>query len=360
MKTKARGNGQGTAFKRGKTWTAQVVVGWKQPDDLRKAPIPIKRTKSGFPTKAEAIAYCPELFKTAGRENRPARMTLNAVYLAWERAYEPRVGESTMRCYRSAYAHFCVIKDVYIDLISANDLQKCMDECTQGKRTHQLMKVTARLLWAYAMDSNLVEKDVTQNLYTGKGKSTQRKPITEKQLETIRSVIGIEPYADYIYAQCYLGYRPGELLGLKKSDLHKQDGTYYFTAGCKTEAGINRTVVVHEKILPIILERFNQPDTEFLFPMRCENKKHEFTGYKQMTTNYYCKTVFRPLMEKLGFGTDLVPYSARHTFADKLKNAAGDERDKAALMGHTDYDFTRSRYQSTNLDDLKLVTESIK
>ena len=359
MKRKIRGNGQGCAYKRNRTWTAQVIVGWKPPEDLHNPPIPIKRTRSGFKTKSEALAFCPELVKISDPDQPPLKMTLGDVFEAWEESYQSRIGQSTMAGYRSAFGHFDAVRSRYINSISAADLQNCMDACTQGKRTHQLMKVLAGLLWAYAMDSNIVEKDVTKNLYTGKGKSVQRKPITEKELEIIRNAIGIEPYAEYVYAQCYLGYRPGELLGLKKTDLHEQDGTYYFVAGAKTEAGIDRTVVVHDKILGIILKQYKQPGTEYIFPMKCYNRKNEFVGYKKMETNYYNKSVFKPLITKLNLDPDLVPYSARHTFADKLKNAAGDERDKAALMGHTDYDFTRARYQSTNLDDLKLVTQSI-
>ena len=53
-------------------------------------------------------------------------------------------------------------------------------------------------------------------------------------------------------------------------------------------------------------------------------------------------------------------YSARHTYSDKLKQAAGDKKDKAALIGHTDYDFTQHRYQSSSLEDLAKVVDPIK
>ena len=58
-KPKSRGNGQGTAYKRGNTWTAQVVVGWKNG-------CPVKRTKGGFATKRDAINYCPTLLANPG------------------------------------------------------------------------------------------------------------------------------------------------------------------------------------------------------------------------------------------------------------------------------------------------------
>ena len=60
---KTRGNGQGTAYKRGNVWEAQVIVGWKLSDKPDAPPYPIKRRKSGFKTKAAAIAYCNELRK---------------------------------------------------------------------------------------------------------------------------------------------------------------------------------------------------------------------------------------------------------------------------------------------------------
>ena len=38
----------------------------------------------------------------------------------------------------------------------------------------------------------------------------------------------------------------------------------------------------------------------------------------------------------------------------------GDDKDKAALIGHTNFDFTRQQYQSSPLEDLKAVTDTIR
>ena len=103
MKRKVRGNGQGTAYKRGRTWTAQVVIGYRDNKTPGGQRVPIKRTKGGFHTKAEAIAACAYLAKSQGVS---ARMTLKDVYNAWETAYSPRVGDSTMVNYKAAYKHF--------------------------------------------------------------------------------------------------------------------------------------------------------------------------------------------------------------------------------------------------------------
>lgn len=355
-RTKSHGNGQGCAYKRGKTWEAQVTVGWKPPAEPGGHPIPIKRRKGGFKTKVEALAACEELKTATGFRHRP---TMKEVYDSWEQWYEPRVGASTMTCYVSAFKHFSPLHNVFIDLITAGDLQDCMDNCTAGKRTHQNMKTIAGLLWRYAFDRDFVTKDVTENLYIGKHETVQREPITEAELEVIRQAIPEEPFADYVYAMCYLGFRPGEFLALKKTDLHTEDGFTYLVGGCKTEAGKNRRVPVPAQILSIVQNRLNTVSTDYLFPQYVYNKKGEFIGYRQMTDSYFRESVFKPLMHRLGIAEGKTPYCARHTYSDKLKRAEGDAKTKAALMGHTDYAFTQSHYQSTDLSELRAVAESI-
>ncbi len=356
MKSKARGNGQGCAYKRGSVWEAQVIVGWRQPADAAHKPIPEKRRKSGFRTKREALAYCEEMRK---QHKTPGKITLANLFLRWKEAYQNRVKPKTMEGYRQAFDHFKQLHSVYVDLINAADLQKCLDDCKEGKRTHELMKTTANLVWKYAIDSGYITQNVASNLYTGKGKSVQRQPITEAELQLIRDVIGVEPYAEYVYCLCYLGFRPTEFLSLMKEDCHSEGQIRYLIGGSKTEAGTDRTVVIPQQIDQIITQRLSVIGTDLIFPMVCHNRKGEFTGYKQMTHNYFNNFVFKPLMDRLGI-SDRVPYSARHTYADKLKKADGDAKDKAALIGHSDYDFTQHRYQSAPLEDLKLVVDSLK
>ena len=159
---------------------------------------------------------------------------------------------------------------------------------------------------------------------------------------------------------CYLGFRPGEFLKLKKTDFHKENGISYLIGGSKTDAGRDRRVPVPSAIREIITNRLNVIGTDYLFPRTATNRKGEFIGYKEMSDAYFRESIFKPLMEKLGIAEGKVPYCARHTYSDKLKNASGDDKAKAEIFGHTDYNFTRKRYQSTDLKDIKKVADSIK
>lgn len=364
-KPKHRANGTGTAYRRRgqKTWTAEVTTGWRDlppldldnPDNKRQR-IPVKKSKGGFKTRAEALSYCEQLKKREPIE----QTTLMEVYTKWEPWYKPRVDKDTFGCYRAAFAYFKPLHGKPIRTITAGNLQQCMDDCPRGHRTHQNMKVTAGLLWAYAIDHNITEKDVTRNLYIGKGQSVQREPLSDIEVERIRQQIGKELYAGYIYALCYLGYRPGEMLEIKKEQVTEHNGVLYIVEGKKTDAGRDRIVPVHKKIEAIIRAQMQTEGTDMLFPMHKLNRKGEFLYYKPMTDNYFNKYAFRPLADKLGIPGNKVPYSARHTFSDKLKDADGTDKTKAALIGHKSYEFTKKAYQSTDLDELNQTMASIK
>ena len=367
-KPKVRGNGQGCAFQRPgqRTWTVEVVVGWKYPNgDPTKPKRPVRKTKGGFATKKDALDYVSTLQLQGDKR---VRMTMEEVYLAWKTFYAPRVGESTMGNYMYAYQHFSSLHGAYIDLITAEDLQQCMDNCKSGKRTHENMRCVANLLWKYAIDKNIIDRNVAANLFTGRGVSVQREALTEEEELAIKAVIGKERYAEYIYCLCWLGYRPGEMLQLRKDQLffaqvkseQQMLNIYYFVNGKKTDAGRDRVVVVPDAILPIILDRLYVPGTELVFPQYqfSREKEPKLICFKQMTDAYLRSSVFKPMMERLGIAEGKVPYSGRHSYADKLKNASGSDKDKAALIGHSNYTFTQDKYQSSHLADLYTLVNS--
>ena len=138
-KAKTRGNGQGTAYlaPNKKSWIAHVTV---------YNPKKEQRKKGGFPSKNAALAYCTIL--RAEMTNEAPKIepkTLKQIYEEWEPWYEPRV--KSMSGYKAAYSHFKPLHERLIETITAGDLQACMDDCEAGKRTHQMMKVVAGLLW---------------------------------------------------------------------------------------------------------------------------------------------------------------------------------------------------------------------
>ena len=365
-RAKSRGNGTGCAYwdPIHRYWVAQVIDGYRRPEDKTKQMIPVKKTKAGFKRREDALAYCKTL-----RDEKPDvhNETLLQIYEAWEPWYSPRIDASTMAGYRAAFKYYGSLNNERIVDITAGDLQQCMDACPRGKRTHQNMKVVAGLIWKYARDKHIVSQVESDNLFTGRGHSVKREALTDIEVEKVRQSIGSIRYAEYIYALCYLGYRPGEMLELRKDQVIEHKGRLFLIEGKKTDAGRNRTVPVHQKIEDIVRARLMIPGTDLVFPQYVfdrPNKKNDqnppLVAFKEMTDNYLRSMVFKPMMAQLGIAEGKVPYAARHTFSNKLKKAAGDAIDKAALMGHSSYTFTQTNYQSTDDDERLAIVDSMK
>lgn len=348
MKGRTRPNGAGTAYKRGRTWTARIVTGWRVAEDGHA--LPVWRTKGGFSTKRDALAYC-ETLKNAPKTVR--KLTMQEIYTQWLPTHQNRVSKSTMDCYKAAWKYFKPIHHLPFADIDLDDLQECVDECGKGKRTKENMKAVAGLLMKYAIPRHQTDLNYAEYIHTGNDAKGTHPAFSMEQVELIRQQIGITPHAEDIYVLIYTGFRPSELFALTKADY--QDGILY--GGIKTEAGKNRAVPVSPRIMPYIQARLNGP-YNLLFPR---------DGGQPMSAKYFRDNYFYPVIAAAGIQplptpdhpAYYVPYSCRHTFANLLKNAPGSDKDKAGLIGHEDYRTTKKHYQSADLEAFKTIINSL-
>ncbi len=333
-----RPNGTGTAFRRNGGWCAQITLGMylDASGKMRRK----YKTRSGFKTKTEALAYCESLRNGPPKDSNE---TLYSLFQRWQPTHEARVGKSTMGCYRAAFQYFSALHGMSVSLIRPADWQSCIDSCPRGKRTRENMRAIAGLLNKFALDQDIISRNYATNLFTGRDRKGTRPAFTWDEVEIIRQAVGSLDYADYVYTLIYTGFRPSELFALTKESYNARDNV--LVGGAKTEAGINRIVPVYSGLLPIIEARLSSP-SRWLFPKKDNS---------QMNERYFRDACFNPLMEQLGI-KDRLPYSCRHTFANLLKLSRGSDTDKAALIGHADASMTKY-YQSADLDALRSIVE---
>ena len=339
-RTKQRGNGTGTAIKRGKTWTARVTIGWEMKDGKK---IQKYRTFGGFATKTDAENYCYTL-KTNHRAPNPTD-SFSVVYDRWQKEYDDRIAVSTMATYKAAWKYFSDLHPLPMTDISVSQLQQCINDCPKGRSTLNDMRTVCSLVYKYAVINKIVTTNLAQYLYVNGKKKGTRPAFTADELEKIRLAVGKIPYADYVYFMCLTGFRPNEMLSLKKDAYDKAHNA--LIGGFKTEAGKDRTVPLNAKLAPILDERMAF-DSEYIFPR---------PDGSLMDDEHFRKYCFNPLMETLGI-TDRVPYSCRHTFANLLKNVKGSDTDKAALIGHSDASMTKY-YQSADYESLRSIIDAM-
>lgn len=354
---RVRANGVGTAYKRGKSWTAKVTVGSKCViENGKPRTVYVRVTKGGFSTKTEALQYCPTLLKEASEKSArkdKARLTVQQIYDAWLPTHESKVGKSTMDCYRAAWKYFAPLREEYFADIDLDDLQECVDDCDKGRRTKENMKALAGLLFKYAIPRHQTDMNYAEFINVGTEAKGTRPSFTREQVELIRQQIGKVPHAEDIYVLIYTGFRPTELFNLTKEQV--VDGVLY--GGIKTQAGKDRAVPVSKKIESIIESHLKNP-SNYLFPR---------DDGERMSSRYFRDTYFYPVLEAAGIQpiptpdkpAYYVPYSTRHTFSNMLKDIPGSDTDKAGLMGHEDYRTTKKQYQSVELEALRRIVAAL-
>ena len=352
-KPKARGNGTGSVYKLPNgTWIAVRILGWNIDDAGMKHKNTV--SKSGFRTKKEALEYLPRLTREEKQE-RKNTITFKQLYDIWEPTH--KCGKSTMDCYRAAMNHFKSLWCERMSEITVDDLQECMDECPAGKRTMQNMKAVCGLLYKYAIPRHYATINMGQYLVVNGEAGLGKEGLPISALDKLAKAVGVVPYADYIVAECYLGFRPSELLALDVSDYNRANKT--LTGGSKTEAGKNRVVTISPKIQNIIDQLTQNKITGPIFCSE-DGSRLNIKGYRE---KFYealdtCG-IDNPTTEVNGISRKrYTPHSCRHTFSTLMKNVPGADKDKLSLIGHTSTEMLR-HYQDVDLEGLRKITDAI-
>lgn len=348
---KTRGNAQGSVYKLPNgTFRAVVTLGYTvDPDGKKHRKI---RAKEGFKTKKAALDYLPQL--RIVRE-KPKTITLQQLYDRWLPTH--RAGKDTINCYKAAAKYFQPLWHVQLGEIDIDDLQDCMDECPRGKRTHENMKALCGLLYKYAVPRGLASLNLGQYLIVDAAAGAGKVGLPLDALEKLKKAVDAVTYADYIVAQCYLGFRPSELLAL---DVRDYDPTRRaFVGGAKTDAGRDRVVTVSPKI---------QPTIDALVAGRKEGQVFRSAEGGTLTLPAY-RAAFYAALEAAGVENPMhtvngveyhtfTPHSCRHTFATLMKGVKAPEKDKLELIGHTSETMLH-HYQDVDIEALRRITDAL-
>ena len=347
---KSRGNGTGSVYQLpNRTWIAIKTVSYETDKDGKLHRI--TRSRSGFKSKKDAV----NALGSISTERRAPASTFLQVYNAWEPTHQ--ASRSTMDCYRAAKKYFAPLYHIKMADITVDDLQECLDECPKGKRTQQNMKALCGLLYKYAIPRNLATLNMGQYITVHAKDDGRKDALPDEAVAVLEANAGIIPGADYILCQCYLGFRPSELLSLDASNYNREERA--FVGGSKTDAGRDRIVTVSPKIQPIVDRLLKD---KVYGPVFCAEDGHK------MDLKVY-RAMFYEVLERCGIENPVeevdgvkrrkyTPHSCRHTFATMMKRVAGSDKDKLELMGHTSGEMLR-HYQDVAFEDLRKITDAL-
>ena len=300
-----RGNGLGTAYKRGSTWTAMVVVGWLPPVD-GAAPRPVKHTKGGFRTKREALDYCVTM---RGENYSPDRKApaLMEYWTTYEGGEFEQLSKSKQSAYRGAWKKLEPLHWRRVDQIGVTDLRSLVADVAPTHYTARDCKTVLTKLFELAGADGWCPKDLPSYIVLPKLEEKERRVFSDVEQGALWKLYesGDMRAAIPLLMIC-TGMMPGEMQALRVEHIdletHKITGV-----GMKTKVRRESPVFLPEDVLPVVEDLIAHAQPSGYIWARNEDKWY---------SEYYAA------LDAAGCRR-LEPYCCRHSTATRLAITEG-------------------------------------
>ena len=336
-KAKARGNGQGSVYKDGSTWTATITLGYYlDKDGKRKRKI---KRKKGFRTKTDAINYLPTL--RAETESAPKR-TVADLWAYWSQNGMKRLAKNTRRRMETAYAKIAELRFYDINDISVSEMQDVLNRQAPTYTPAKDIRTLFSHLFACAMADKITPTDLSQYLVLPENDETRPDPFNADEINALwRDWNDGNLYTGFILLMIYTGMMPGEVLALEKRSV-KLDQKCIVGAGLKTEKRKASPIALSDAILPVVERLMAESDGDKLW-QRSESK---------------FRKSFIETLKRTGCRPNLKPYSCRHTTATVLAENETEINTIKEVMRHSNV-ATTSHYVHVSQQSVTEAVNSI-
>lgn len=371
-------NGYGSVTKlsgnRRKPYIARVTLGWTSDEQSKKC-IQNRVPIGTFKTKKEALQALAE-YSANPYDIHNNNLTLTELYQRWTEYYFPTLeSESSCRTIIAAWRYCHPIYNMRVKDIRARHIKGIMEDGyiipSHGKDAGQKVPASAgtksriksmfNLMLDYALEYELVDKnyartfDLSNDIIKEKEASTRGHIIfTDSEMQILWDNVNIFRFVDWILIQCYMGWRPQELVKIKIKDVNLSE--QYITGGMKTDAGKNRIVPIHPRIKNLVDKNYQtsiELGSIYLF-----NDPNAIKGGMNITYDKYAGR-FTKIMDSLKFREDHRPHDPRKTFITMAKKAGVDEYVIKRLIGHRITDITEGTYTERNIEWIRNELEKI-
>lgn len=292
--SRRRGNGEGSVYKRGSTWTAAVVLGYRL-DENGKAQ-PVRRKQGGYRTKKEALAALPEL----RQEKRRTCPTLGDLWRQFQQGKYKKLSESRQEKYRIAWPKLSALEFTPIDQLTTADLQSAVDQAKTFYPARDIRDLLS-ILYQLAMPDGFVPTNLADFLVLPDLNAKQQEAFADAEIQKLWTHYGDGNWwTGYILLMCYTGMMPGELLTATKVMVDLKAKTIT-GAGRKTKERKAVPIVLADVIIPVLDDLMQHTQGDKLIRI---NKDRFYKVYYETIEAAGCRK--------------LPPYTCRHTAATAL------------------------------------------
>lgn len=324
---KRRGNGQGTAYKRGRTWTVAVTVGKYDTGAAKRL------RKGGFKTKREALEYIPFL---VGDESTAPR-TLAYYYESWSKTDAPKLSESKQTAYKIAWSRFKAVSHLPVKKLTIVQLRDLVAEEAPTHYPARDMKSLLSHLLKLAIADQQITVNMANYITLPDKKEAEPQPRTDAELKIIWQAFDDQDVvAAYLLLMIYTGMMPGELCQCTKGMVDFEN-RQIVGAGLKTGIRKNTPIVLADIVIPVLERIFTYTDDGDDQKILYTDRWSFYDAYHNFNLQYGIR--------------DLPMYSCRHTTGTALAvGAAVAPSIVQKIMRHAKYTTTQ-KYVHPDVSD---------
>ena len=276
------------------------------------------------------------------------KLTFKDIYEKWFNAEAGRLSKQRRYIYDLAFRKCKDLHKICFKDIRDMHMHSVLDRETYSIR-HEI-KVLFSKLFNFAMKNDIVMKDYSKFLNIGKAeeKKVKRRIFTEEEIEILFANIDRYDIADIVLIMIYTSFRIGEMFLLQRSiNINLEER--YIQGGIKTESGKNRIVPIHPRILPLVIKRCEESESDFVFA----------TSSVYLSNYGTFRRKFNNMMEELGIAPH-TPHDCRHTFSTRINDAGANGTSIKTLVGHSTFEFTEKIYTQKSIAELRKAIEKMQ
>ena len=325
-----------TGKKRRKPWAVRITTGWKDGKQQRKY-------VGYYRTKTEALVALAEYHKN-GIDLDLTKLTLNEVFEKWiDRVEKKDLTDTVLRTHKMAHSRFGALGNVQFNQIKSVHLQNLMDEIDLKPGSKNKIKSTMIQIYKYAMTNDLVNKNYALSIEINEKIEKTGAVFTEKEIAKLWKHTD-EKEVQQLLILLYTGMRIGELLAVGRENINFEEG--YIIGGNKSEAGRNRVIPIHNKIMPFVKEQLG--DNNWLV----QSNRGVAMSYRNASEQ------FKKVFTKLGMKHKV--HDTRKTFISWLHSSGVPMETIRIIVGHSGKGVTEQVYLFKTPKELVDTVNSIE
>ena len=284
------------------------------------------------------------------------------LYERWFKNISERVGKSRIRQVKAVWNYCDSIKDIKVQELRIRDIKNLLDngfkynakgeKVKPTENTKSYVRVAISQMLDYAVEYEIIKHNFMRDVNLASKEEIETNPhisFTDEEMSIIKSHAKDNECFMLILVNCYMGWRPNEILSLRTLDVNIKEG--YIKGGSKTKAGKDRIVPIHSGIMPYIGMKYNEA---FL------KGRDTLFSYGDYTESYKVyRRQFVMLMKEYNLNPNHRPHDCRKQFITMAKNKGVDEFAIKRIVGHAIKDLTEKVYTDRSLSWLKTEIEKI-